>query len=399
MTEEAKFVAVGSAPTFRQQVARALDIEPDLVEWISSVTAAEDALAANGDATRVLVLAPEIKEADALGLAEFTSRFAPTTAVVMVREKPEPSLLSAAMRAGVRDVVDLTQGGPEMREALEHALNWSENLRTSSVQTSDVHVGTGKVVSVFSSKGGSGKTFFVSNLGAALAVRSKEPTAVVDIDLDMGDLFSYFGNEPKTQIQDMIEIGDKLDPETLLAGGTQVAENLWGYGAPPNPAASSVSGGAVGKLLRAMRATFAYTVVDATADYSDEALAAFDASSEVYLVAMMDVVGIRHLSKALETLLSIGIPREMFRLVLNRADSQVGLTPADVERVLNVKVHALIPSSRLVPESLNKGRPLYLDQPNSNVSLRIAEVADHIMGVSHDPGAAAKSPKRRLFGR
>ena len=394
---EAKFIAVGSAPTFRQQVARALDIEADLVQWIPSVTAAEDALTANGDMTRVVVLAPEVKEADALGLAEFISRFAPTTAIVMVRDRPDPSLLSAAMRAGVRDVVDLAQGGPEMREALEHALNWSENLRSSAHQTQETQVGTGKVVSVFSSKGGSGKTFFVSNLGAALAMRSKQPTAVVDIDLDMGDLFSYFGTEPKTQIQDMIEIGDKLDPETLLAGGTQLAENLWGYGAPPNPAATSVSGGAVGKLLRAMRATFAYTVVDATADYSDEALAAFDASSEVYLVAMMDVVGIRHLSKALETLLSIGIPREMFRLVLNRADSQVGLTPADVERVLKVEVHALIPSSRLVPESLNKGRPLYLDQPNSNVSVNIAAIADRIIG--NENAISAAPAKRRLFGR
>ena len=88
----------------------------------------------------------------------------------------------------------------------------------------------------------------------------------------------------------------------------------------------------------------------------------------ICLVTPLDVVGVKHLSKALDTLLTIGLPRERFRVVLNRADSKVGLDATDVERVMKITVDAMIPSSRLVPTSLNKGRPVVLDEPNSEVS-------------------------------
>ncbi|MBI2237203.1 MAG: hypothetical protein HYU54_01575, partial [Actinobacteria bacterium] len=142
-----------------------------------------------------------------------------------------------------------------------------------------------------------------------------------------------------------------------------------------------------------------------SADYTDLALACFDLSDVICLVTALDVVGVKHLSKTLETLLTIGLPRERFRVVLNRADSRVGLDSGDVERVMRIQVDAMIPSSRLVPTSLNKGRPVVLDDPGSEVAQSIRDLAAQFTGGEvREPGNTVPTPvperkKHRLFGR
>ena len=186
--------------------------------------------------------------------------------------------------------------------------------------------------------------------------------------LDLGDVFSLLGKEPAHAIQDLIPMGEDADREAILGVGTEFHSHLWAFGSPHDPTMSAIGGEVMGKVLRTLGSTFDFVVVDATAEYSDAVLAAFDLSDEVLMIATLDVVGVRHLSLDLQTMLSLGFPPERFRLVLNRADSKVGLSPADVDRVLNVKVDTFIPSSRLVPTSLNKGRPVVLEEPRSEVS-------------------------------
>jgi pilus assembly protein CpaE len=400
-------IAVGTPQGFRTTVARALEVEADDVGWAQSVTAAEEILVGGDDPVNVLVLSPEVKEPDALGLAEFVGRTAPMTAIVLVRDKAWNGLLPAAMRAGIRDVVDLTQGSEEIRDAVERAIVWAESLRQlrGDMQTKPSQRGT--VISVFSSKGGTGKTFLTTNLGAAVAELSGLDTAVVDLDVDMGDVFSYFGSEPTKQVNDLISLGEGADRDTVMANSSRFDEHLYGFGAVPDPAMQPPAGEAVGKYLRVLRNNFAYVVVDASADYTDLALACFDLSDAICLVTGLDVVGVKHLSKALETLLTIGLPRERFRIVLNRADSKVGLDAGDVERVMKIQVDTMIPSSRLVPTSLNKGRPVYLEEPNSEVSQSIRQLALRFMPGSNaemngsDPVEQDLEPRRRrgLFRR
>jgi pilus assembly protein CpaE len=266
----------------------------------------------------------------------------------------------------------------------------------------------GSVVSVFSSKGGSGKTFLTTNLATAIADITGQDTAVVDLDVDMGDVFTYFGREPSSSIHDLMELGEGADHDKVRSMGVLVAPHTYAFGAPPDPAAEPPAGEAVGKFLRAIRNDFAYTVVDASVDYSDSALVCFDLSDMICLVTGLDVVGVKHLSKALDTLLTIGLPRERFRVVLNRADSKVGLDASDVERVMKISVDAMIPSSRLVPMSLNKGRPVVLDEPTSEVSQSIRTLAHRFAGGATSEGdqlavaagaAGKKKKKSGLFGR
>jgi pilus assembly protein CpaE len=373
-------IAVGTPQSFRTALARSLEVEPDEVGWVQSVVAAEEILVETETVAHVLVLSPEVKEPDALGLAEFVGRAAPMTAIIMVRDKAWNGLLPAAMRAGIRDVVDLTQGAEELRDAVERAILWAENVSQLRGQLAAKPKQRGTVISVFASKGGVGKTFLTTNLAAALADISKQDTAVADLDVDMGDVFSYFGREPTKLMYDLISLGEGADRETVFANATKLDEHLWGFGAIPDPSTQPPGGEAVGKYLRVLRTNFAYVVVDASADYTDLALACFDISDAICLVTALDVVGVKHLSKALETLLTIGLPRERFRIVLNRADSRVGLDAADVERVMKIQVDTMIPSSRLVPTCLNKGRPVVMEEPSSEVSDSIRRLATRFVG-------------------
>lgn len=406
---DASVVAVGTPQSFRQQLARALEVEVEEVGWVQSATAAEELLINAYSAVDVLVLSPEVKEPDALGLAEFVGRTAPGTAIVLVRDHTWNGLLPAAMRAGIRDVVDMTQGSDELRDAVERAIVWAANLRqaTTGARPDGQKSSRGRIISVFSSKGGSGKTFVTTNLATAIADMTGEDTAVVDLDVDMGDVFTYFGREPTASITDLMELGEGADHDRIREVGVEVAPHTWAFGAPPDPAAEAPAGEAIGKFLRAIRSAFPYVVVDASVDYSDSALVCFDLSDLICLVTGLDVVGVKHLSKALDTLLTIGLPRERFRVVLNRADSKVGLDASDVERVMKISVDAMVPSSRLVPTSLNKGRPVVLDEPNSEVSASIRHLAvrftgadereDELVEVGADGGGQRKKAGR--FGR
>jgi pilus assembly protein CpaE len=402
---DASVVAVGTPQSFRQQVARAIELGAEEVGWVQSATAAEELLINAYQPIDVLVLSPEVKEPDALGLAEFVGRQAPGTAMVLVRDHTWNGLLPAAMRAGIRDVVDMTQGAEELRDAVDRAIVWATNLRSAAVSQADgTPLQRGRILSIFSSKGGTGKTFLTSNLATAISEVTGQDSAVVDLDIDMGDVFTYFGREPSASIQDLMALGEGADRAAIRSIGVQLSEHLWGFGAPPDPAAEAPAGEAIGKFLRALRSEFAWVVVDASVDYSDSALVCFDLSDSICLVTGLDVVGVKHLSKSLDTLLTIGLPRERFRVVLNRADSKVGLDASDVERVMKISVDAMIPSSRLVPTSLNKGRPVVLDEPNSEVAQAVRQLAVRFAGqaeasTTSDGSFEASRKKKRLFAR
>ena len=383
---ETKVIAVGGPPTFRQQVARALEREPDAIEWTATVSAAESTLAERKSAVNVVVLSQAVKELDAFGLAEYVGKESPASAVLLVRDRLANGILPAAMRAGIREVIDLSHGGQELREALSRASAWSENLLSvRGTEPGEAGQDRAKVVSVFSSKGGTGKTFLTTGLAAAVAKETGEDTAILDLELD-------FGQEPTHALQDLLSIGDEQDRETILKIGVPVREHLWVYASPQDPANEGVSGEAVGKVIAALRRNFKYVILDGTANYSDAALSAFDMSDSVCLIAGLDVVGVRHLSVALQTMLSLGFPSDRFRFILNRADSKVGLSVENVEQIMKLKADGLIPSSRLVPASLNQGRTVVDEHPNSDVAKALTALARKLVDVKETAGQ-----RRRLF--
>lgn len=397
-----RLLAVGNPPFFRHQVAQAVDGSMETVEWVEDLEDARDRVAqARGDIGTV-VISSTVDEEDALELAIDVNETFPATAVVLVRETSMNGGLPEAMRAGIRDVVDLSQGEAELEKALQRATTWAAGVRHAAPKVANEDLGAnGLVISVFSSKGGTGKTFLSSNLAAAIADYSQQETALLDLDLGLGDVFSYFGKEPARPLQDLLDLGDTVDNSTVRSCGTELGPRLIGFGSPPDPGAPEVDSDAVGPVISALRTGFPFVIVDIGAQYSDHSVAALDRSDLICLVTGLDVVGIRHLSKALDTLIEIGIPRDRLRIVLNRADSKVGIEASDVKRVLDIEVHAEIPSSRLVPTSLNKGMPVYTSEPRSEVAKSIGSLAEDLIKdrFHTNEGKTDPSKKRRMFRR
>jgi len=369
-------LVVGNPPTFRLDVARALGTAPEDLEWVASAGAAEEALVEAGGRFALLVLSPEVDAPDALGLAESLGHRSPATAMVITRKQHPDGLIPLAMRAGVRDVVDLSRD--ELYESLQRALRWSSNVRSMSPGAKGEGGRRGRIFTVFSSKGGTGKSFLTTNLGVAVAGLGKK-TAIVDLDLRAGDIFSLFGAEPSHSLRDLAALGPEADGEAALEFGKQLHENLWAFAATPDPAAEPIPAVAMTRTLELLRTEFDYLILDGTDDYDDHVLAAFDESDALCLITGLDLIGVRHLSLALETLLSLDLPRDRFRIVLNRADSKVGLAPEDVERVLKLRVDAMIPSSRLVPASVNRARPVTLTDPKSEVARAVVALANKLV--------------------
>lgn len=394
---QTKLVAVGSPP-FRQQVAGAAGRSPEGVLWIPNVDDVQGVIARERPA--VVVLGPEVTDMDALGVANYSNSHSPTTILIVVRTHEVNGLLPSFMRAGIRDLVDLSKGSGELQEVLTRAQTWAAGLQSAySGDGLGISHTRGSLFTVFSSKGGTGKTFVATNLAAAIAQRTQTETAIVDLDLSMGDVFSYFGGEPRRPLQDLFVLSERADRDSILSIGTELSEHLHGFAAPADVAAERVSGDVLVRGLQLVRGIFPVTVIDVPAAYDDEVLAALDDSERILLLASLDVVGIKHLGKSLETLGYIGIPKERLMIVLNRADSKVGLEPDDVERIMGIKVDAMIPSSRLVPTSLNQGRPVYLEQPKSPVAKAIGQLAAMLVPPSGPPAGNGSHKKTRLFKR
>jgi pilus assembly protein CpaE len=378
MTDE-RVVLVGGAPAFRSQVSRALGRDSDSIGWAPNISSMEEMFGDSEEPIALVILSPAVSEEDAVAFAQVASAKSPTTAVILVRVRPPDGNLPWLIRSGIRDVVDLSNEGDDLKDAVRRALAWSASLRSARGGFGESGDAPGRVITVFSSKGGVGKTFLSCNLAAALAVASKKPTAVVDLNVGLGDVLPSFGKEAVRSFHDLMANDGWSDPESVRAMGTPLHDQLWGFGSPSNPGAEPPGGPSLGKALRALRTAFAYTVLDAPPQFAEHIVAACDVSDVVCLITPLDVIGVRHLTMDLEALLALGIPSERFRIVLNRANTKLGLSVSDVERVTGIQTDALIPSSALVPASLNRGRHVVLHEHRSPVAKAIREFANTLI--------------------
>jgi pilus assembly protein CpaE len=375
-----RVVAVGGSPSFPPEVTRALGASPDAVSWLPSISSAQRAIAEGEQPFDIVVLAPSVGDDEAIALAEFSARESAATAVLLVRDVPVDGSFPRLVRGGVRDVVDLTKGRNEFREALRRAVDWNSGMRgTASANGS--RGPTGVVVAVFSTKGGTGKTFLACNLAAALAERSGSQVGLLDLDHDLGDVFAYFGAEPSRTLQELLTLDDGADAEAVAQLGTPLAKGITGFGSRPDPRAEPIPGAAIARMLSKLKDAFAFSVVDATSEYSDHVLAALDLSDAICLVTGLDAIGVRHMSIAIQTLQNLGVGRERLHFVVNRADSKVDLTIQDIERLLEIHVDSRIPSSPLVPRSINQGKLLWFDKRRSDVAKGVEAFADRLMAT------------------
>jgi pilus assembly protein CpaE len=245
------------------------------------------------------------------------------------------------------------------------------------------------VITVFSAKGGCGKTTISTNLGAALADNGRREVCIVDLDLAFGDVAIALQLFPTHTISDAVALEETLDPSAVASLLTQHSPGLRVLSAPVEPGlAESIPVTLVSRLLNVMADMFDYVIIDTPPAFTDQVLAAFDMSDVAFLLATLDIPALKNLKLSLETLDLLNYPKEKVRLILNRADSKVGLDAGEVEKTLRAPISALIPSSRAVPAATNRGVPIVKDQPQHPVSLAITGfVEQHIAPIAAGAGA------------
>ena len=342
----------------------------------------------------VIVVGPTIGTEAAMNLAERLRVSRPHVGVVLVRARVDAKLLSDALRAGVREVVNSRELA-SINAAARHAQELAARMiAVGGEEGGEEEHGRATVITVFSAKGGCGKTTVSTNLAAALADGGRREVCIVDLDLAFGDVAIAMQLFPTHTISDAVALEDTLDQSGVASLLTQHSAGLRVLSAPVEPGlAENIPVSLVSKLLSIMKEMFDYVIVDTPPAFTDQVLAAFDASDLAILLATLDIPALKNLKLSLETLELLNYPREKIRLILNRADSKVGLDAGEVEKTLRAPISALIPSSRAVPAATNRGVPIVTDQPHHAVSLALIGFAEqHIIPVSN---ATAIPPQLR----
>lgn len=324
-----------------------------------------------------IVLGPSVDQTAAYRLAEAMRVSRPSLGIVLVRQRIDTTVLAEALRAGVREVVDardLSGLNAAVRRWQSVAVAIRERAAGPVI---DFRGPRGRVVTVFSAKGGCGKTTLATNLAAALADRGRREVCLVDLDLAFGDVAIALHLFPAHTIADAVPLGDNLDFTAVQSLLTPHSPGLTTLVAPVDPgSAEAIPASLVSRILDVLREHFDHVVVDTPPAFDDQVLAAFDVSDVVALIATLDIPALKNLKLTLETLELLNYPRERWRVVLNRADSKVGLAIGEVEKTLRTPISVQIPSSRDVPAAINRGVPIVLDEPRHPVSLSIKAFAE-----------------------
>ncbi|MBM2810516.1 MAG: response regulator receiver protein [Chloroflexi bacterium] len=335
----------------------------------------------------------------------------PTVAVILLSVHTGLNEVRSAMRAGARDVLSNPPNADELLASIRSAFELGAQRRASFSQTLDSKAEqprtAGKIICVYSPKGGVGKSTMAVNLSIALRSLTNGLVCLVDGNLPFGDIGIMMNLVAKKTIADLIPTVNDLSPEVLdsvLVGHESGVRVLL---APTRPEfAELIQGDHIKKILEALRSQNDYVVVDTWTSFHEVVLAVFDMSQEILLITTLDMPAVKNIRTFLEVAEALRYPKDQITLVLNRADSTGGLRIPDIEESIQHKFGAnLVSAGALVTSSINRGRPFLMSDPDAPISKNVMELARRVLqpadretlGQTETP---AVDPKRRtVFGR
>ena len=279
----------------------------------------------------VLVVGPEVAMLDALRLAEAVDDQRPDVSVVLIAA-PSAELFEQAVRVGVRDVVDPMSAPEVVRSALERAMETAGRRRTL-LRSESARETKSKVITVVSPKGGAGKTAISSNLAVGLAAHAPNRVALVDVDLQFGDVANALRLTPERTLADFGRSSVALDATTVKAFLTAHPSGLFALCAPDSPAeADGVKPDTLATAIDLLAEMFPYVVIDTAAGLDEATFTAMEHSTDLVVVCATDVASARGLRKEIEAFDILGFTTQRRHFVLNRADARVGIGLNDIKR-------------------------------------------------------------------
>lgn len=342
----------------------------------------------------LVVLGPSLPLEEALSICDGLRFTRPTTSVVLVRGSVDTDVLTKAMHAGARDVV-AQHDSNAIGAAADRAHQLWDALRGPG---GPAH--TGKVIAVFSPKGGVGKTTMAVNVAMSLSDRGARSVCLVDLDLAFGDVAITMQLFPSHSIEHAIGSEDTLDYGVLDGLLTRHDSGLMVLAAPSLPDAHDrITSALVTRVIRTLREKFDYVVIDTAPAFDEQTLTALDDTDELIMVATLDVPTLKNVKVAVETLDMLDVARDHRYLLLNRADDAVGISAEKVEAILGMSVSTQISTSIDIAAATNAGRPIVMSSPDhpSSRALRTlaATLAGHEAEESEEQSEEGTNRRRR----
>lgn len=341
----------------------------------------------------LVVIGPDIDLESACELADLERISRPEVGVVLLRHRLEVTALAQALRSGIREVVQ-ADDSPALADAVRRSLALTAQLHG---QKAGSGTRDAKVVTVFSAKGGVGKTTLSTNVAAYLASTGAR-TLIVDLDLMFGDVAISLQMMPTSSIRELVAMSGHLDAQGLASAVTvHEATGLHALTAPDDPGeAERVPSALVAEIVRVAKPEYDYVVIDTPPSFTEHVLTAFDASDLTLLIATLDIPAIKNLRVAINTLDTLGTAPEARSIVLNRSDAKVGLSSDDVEHALGAPIAVSIPNNIAVPAATNRGVAIVLSDPRSPVAVAMRELVD--TEIRQLSGEQLRNGAKRNFG-
>lgn len=392
MGEKIRVMIVDDVSETRENVRKLLQFESD-VDVVGVARTGKEAIQLSQDLSPDVVLMDiNMPDMDGIAATEAIRAKQPAVQVVILSVQGDQNYMRRAMLAGARDFLTKPPMGDELISAIRRAGSMAQAERSKNVQVQVSPVignlntlaayGTpkGKIVTIYSPKGGTGCTTLAVNL--ALTLHNDDTrVALVDGNLQFGDVAVFMNEQGKNTIVDLAPRAEELDPEIVEEVMLKHASSgLHILAAPSRPEyAERVSSGQFTRVLEYLRQMYSYVIVDAASLLTDVTLAAIDVSDLVVLVTTQDIPSIKNCRLFLDLSQTLGIDRERILFVMNRYDKRINITPDRVTENLKQEIVSVVPLDEgTVTKAVNRGVPFVLDSKNQPAARGVFSLAESV---------------------
>ncbi|MFN2486381.1 MAG: CpaE family protein [Acidimicrobiia bacterium] len=361
-------------------------------------TISEAVNAIEGGALRMVLLGPSIANEAAIDSVRVLRNEDPSLLLIAVADEVTSGLLRSAMRAGVSEVIEAPLTEQKVEDAIAQFSNDVLKRRTAAVPppVSSHKKQEGQVIIVMSAKGGSGKTVTATNLAILLTRYPGKKVALVDADLQFGDVCLVLQLEPRFTLVNAAHELHHLDGALLESLLTDHPSGLKVMAAPLEPAfADDISTESLLTVVSLLRERYDYVIVDTASMLDELLLSLLERADTVLQVVDMDLPSVKNAKLALETLRLLKFPTSKVKLVLNRSNAKARLDDKEIESALKMSISAAVPSDAAVAASMNEGNPVVESAPKSRVAKGFETVAELIAGPVPEPSSGKGFLRRK----
>ncbi len=388
MAEKIRIMVVDDVDKVRNNLRRLLDLETE-IDVVGEAANGEEAVnQAKQLKPDLVIMDISMPVMDGIQATEIMTVELPQTAIIILTCQDEGEYLRKAMAAGARDYLTKPPGREELMQTIHRVYELEKKRRLKQSIVPDPQVDKprdpGKIISVFSAKGGIGGSVIAVNLAVALLRLTQKKTAIIDLNLQFGDVALLFDLTPRRTISDLVGEGDYQEPKIL---DSYLADHSSGVKILPAPLrpeyAEIVKAEHVEGILAALKNNYDFIIVDTHHLFDDLTLAALDISDFIVMVAALDILTVKNAKLAMEAIQSLHYEPQKVKLVLNHVFIRNNISIKDLETHLILPITNSIPNDeKLVVGSCNQGIPFVTSHPKAPISKAILRLGLELSGIS-----------------